>query len=392
MAKIYLDHISSTPLLPEVKQAMLPYLTEYFGNPSSLHDWGQATRDAIDSAREQVAALIGAQPEEITFTSNGTEANNLAVKGLALAQEARGKHLLASAVEHVSVLNAARALKRFGFELELIPVDKYGLVSPAEVQKRLRADTVLVSVMTANNEVGTLEPVAEIASLVRERNILFHTDAVCAAGNIPLNVKEMGIDALSLAGNQFYGPSGVGVLWLRRSLKPMPLLDGGFQENNRRAGSENVAGIVGIGKAAEFARLNMSLRIAQLLPLRDKLLRELPRSVSHTFPTGHPEKRLPGHASFVVEFVEGESMLLWLNSKGVAVSTVSSCTSKALRASHVLLAMGLTHTQSQGSLTFSLGVANTTSDVDYVLSMLPGIVDNLREMSPLYSNFVKGVA
>jgi cysteine desulfurase len=392
MAMIYLDHISSTPLLPEVKQAMLPYLTDYFGNPSSLHDWGQATRDAIDIAREQVAELIGAQPEEITFTSNGTEANNLAVKGLALAQEARGKHLLASAVEHVSVLNAARALKRFGFELELIPVDKYGLVSPAEVQKRLRTDTVLVSVMTANNEVGTLEPVAEIASLVRERNILFHTDAVCAAGNIPLNVKEMGIDALSLAGNQFYGPSGVGVLWLRRSLKPMPLLDGGFQENNRRAGSENVAGIVGIGKAAEFARLNMSLRIAQLLPLRDKLLRELPRSVSHTFPTGHPEKRLPGHASFVVEFVEGESMLLWLNSKGVAVSTVSSCTSKALRASHVLLAMGLTHTQSQGSLTFSLGVANTTSDVDYVLSMLPGIVDNLREMSPLYSNFVKGVA
>jgi cysteine desulfurase len=392
MAMIYLDHISSTPLLPEVKQAMLPYLTDYFGNPSSLHDWGQATRDAIDIAREQVAELIGAQPEEITFTSNGTEANNLAVKGLALAQEARGKHLLASAVEHVSVLNAARALKRFGFELELIPVDKYGLVSPAEVQKRLRADTVLVSVMTANNEVGTLEPVAEIASLVRERNILFHTDAVCAAGNIPLNVKEMGIDALSLAGNQFYGPSGVGVLWLRRSLKPMPLLDGGFQENNRRAGSENVAGIIGIGKAAELARLNMSSRTAQFLPLRDQLLNELPKRVSYTFPTGHPGKRLPGHASFVVEFVEGESMLLWLNSKGVAVSTVSSCTSKALRASHVLLAMGLTHTQSQGSLTFSLGVANTISDVDYVLSTLPGIVDNLREMSPLYSNFVKGVA
>jgi cysteine desulfurase len=392
MAKIYLDHISSTPLLPEVKQAMLPYLTEYFGNPSSLHDWGQATRDAIDSAREQVAALIGAQPEEITFTSNGTEANNLAVKGLALAQEARGKHLLASAVEHVSVLNAARALKRFGFELELIPVDKYGLVSPAEVQKRLRTDTVLVSVMTANNEVGTLEPVAEIASLVRERGILFHTDAVCAAGNIPLNVKEMGIDALSIAGNQFYGPSGVGALWLRRGLKPVPLLDGGFQENNRRAGSENVAGIIGIGKAAELARLNMSSRTAQFLPLRDQLLNELPKRVSYTFPTGHPGKRLPGHASFYVEFVEGESMLLWLNSKGVAVSTVSSCTSKALRASHVLLAMGLTHTQSQGSLTFSLGVANTISDVDYVLSTLPGIVDNLREMSPLYSNFVKGVA
>ena len=392
MAKIYLDHISATPLLPEVRAAMLPYLTEHFGNPSSMHDQGQEARDAVDSARAEVAQLIGAKPEEIVFTSGGTEANNLAVKGLALAREAKGKHILVSAVEHVSVLNAAHALERFGFEVELVPADKFGLVEPADVARRLRKDTVLVSIMAANNEVGTLEPVADIARFTRERGILCHTDAVCAAGNIPVNVQTLGVDALSLAGNQFYGPGGAGALWLRGGLKPVPLLDGGFQESRKRAGTENVPGIVGLGKAAEIARRDLAARVSQLLPMRDRLLAGLPERIAHVFPTGHAVQRLPGHASFCVEFVEGEAMLLWLNSKGIAVSTVSSCTSKALRASHVLLAMGLSHSQSQGSLTFSLGLSNTMSDVEYVLETLPGIVDNLRAMSPLYDKFLKGGA
>ena len=390
MVGIYLDHISATPVLPEVREAMLPFLTEQFGNPSSLHDWGQSVRDAVETARAQVAELINAEPEEIVFTGNGTEANNLAIKGLAMAQS-KGKHILVSAVEHVSVLNAARAMERFGFEVELVPVDKYGMVDPAEVQRHLRTDTVLVSVMTANNEVGTIEPVDKIALLARDRGILFHTDAVCAAGAIPLDVKELGVDALSLAANEFYGPGGVGALYLKRGLKLVPLLDGGFQENKKRAGTENVAGIVGMGKAAEMAGLNIKPRAAQIMPLRDRLLTELPRRIPYVFPTGHPTRRIPGHASFYLEFVEGEAMLLWLNSKGVAVSTVSSCTSKALRASHVLLATGLTHSQSQGSLTLSLGLANTVPDIDYVLATLPDIVNDLRAMSPLYDKFLKGV-
>jgi cysteine desulfurase len=371
---------------------MLPFLSSEFGNSSALHDSGQTARDVVENARAEVAQLLEATPGELIFTSNGTEANNLAVKGLALAYQSKGRHILTTAIEHVSVLNAARALEQFGFTLELVPVDNRGLVDPAEVRRRLRPDTVLVSVMTANNEVGTIEPVAEIARLTRERGIILHTDAVCAAGNIPLSVHELGVDAMSLAGNQFYGPGGTGALWLRSGLNLVPLLDGGFQENRKRAGTENVAGVVGLGKAAEIARKNLEARASRLITLRDRLLIELPGLIPHMFPTGDLARRLPGHASFCVEFVEGEAMLLWLNSKGIAASTVSSCTSKALRASHVLLAMGLTHSQSQGSLTFSLGHSNTTDDVDYVLAVMPEIVTNLRAMSPLYAKYLKGVA
>jgi len=390
--KIYFDHISSNPLLPEVREAMLPYLCGEFGNPSSLHDWGQAARDAVEAARAQVAALVGAEPDEIVFTSNGTEANNLAIKGLALAYGEKGRHILVSSVEHVSVLNAVSSLERFGFKLDLVPVDKNGRVDPADVLSRLRPDTVLVSIMTANNEVGTIEPVSEIAHLVHERGVLFHTDAVCAAGNIPLNVQNLGADALSLAGNQFYAPAGAAALWLKRGVKIIALLDGGFQENKKRAGTENIPAIVGIGKAAESALKDMERRAEQLEPLRDRLLSELPKRIPYVYTTGDLSRRLPGHASFYLEFVEGEAMLLWLNSMGIAAGTVSSCTSKALKASHVLLAMGLTHSQAQGSLTFSLGIRNTYSDIDYLLATLPGIVDNLREMSPLYDRFMKGVA
>lgn len=390
MSRIYLDHISGTPVLPEVSQAMLPYLTERFGNPSSLHSWGQAAREAVETARGQVAALIGADTSEIVFTSGGTEANNLAIKGLALGGERNGKHILCSAIEHVSVLNAVRALKRSGFETELIPVDRYGLVDPQEVKKRLRPDTVLVSIMQANNEIGTVEPIAEIASLTREKGILLHTDAIASAGSLPLNVKELGVDALSLAANQFYGPAGAGALWLRRGVKVTPLLDGGFQEDNRRAGSENVAGIVGMGKAAELAHNSMPQRMTQLIPLRDRLLSEIPAHIPRVVATGHPTSRLPGHASFCIEFIEGESMLLWLDMQGIAVSSVSACTSKALKASHVLLATGMEHALAQGSIVFSLGIDNSASDVDYILETLPAVVDRLRQMSPLYAEFVKG--
>jgi cysteine desulfurase len=392
MPKIYLDHISSNPVLPEVAQVMLPYLAERFGNPSSLHSWGQAARDDVEAARAQVAALIGGEPSEIIFTSSGTEANNLAVKGLAAANQNKGKHILCSAIEHTSVLNSAKALKKYGFETELIPVDKYGLVDPEEVNRRIRPDTALVSVMQANNEIGTIEPISEIARFTREKAVPFHTDAVASAGNIPVNVGELRVDALSLSANQFYGPPGVAALWLRKGLRVSPLLDGGFQEDNRRAGSENVPGIIAMGKAAELAVATMPARISQLTALRDRLLAGVPARIERVVATGHPTRRLPGHASFCIEFIEGESMLLWLDASGVAVSSVSACTSKALKTSHVLLATGMEQALAQGSVVFSAGVSNTVKDIDYVLDTLPEIVNKLRQMSPLYAKFIKGVS
>jgi len=390
MRKVYLDNASTTPLLPEVQQAMVPFLGEIYGNPSSLHDWGDAAREAVEGARTQVAQLIGANAEEIIFTGSGTESNNFAIKGLALAQQNKGKHVVVSDIEHFSVLHSARTLEKWGFELSLVPVDKHGVVNPEDVRKSLRKDTVLVSVMHANGEVGTIEPIKEIASITRENNVVFHTDAVATAGTIPVNVKELGVDALSLAGNQFYGPKGVGALWVRKRVRIMPLLDGGVQEEGRRAGTENVPAIVGLGKAAELAEANMAERIEHLTPLRDRLLLKLPSKIDHVVVTGHPQNRLPGHASFCVEFIEGESMLMLLNSRGVAVSSGSACTSRALKASHVLIAMGISHELAQGSLLFSFGIDNTPQDIDYVLEVLPPIVDRLRQMSPLYAKFTKG--
>lgn len=389
MRRVYLDNAATTPLLPEVSEAMIPYLREFFGNPSSLHSWGDAAREAIEVARAQVAQLIGANPEEIIFTGNGTESNNFAVKGLALAQQAKGKHVVVSAIEHFSVLYSARTLEKWGFELTLVPVDKHGMVDPDDVRRSLRKDTVLVSIMHANGEVGTIEPIQEIARITRENNVFFHTDAVATAGTIPVDVKELGVDALSLAGNEFYGPKGVGALWVRKGVRILPLLDGGVQEGGRRAGTEDVPAIVGLGKAAELAKNNMPTRIERLTQLRDRLLTELPGKIDHVVITGHPRNRLPGHASFCVEFIEGESMLMLLDSQGVAVSSGSACTSRALKASHVLIAMGLPHEIAQGSILFTFGIDNTPEDVDYVLEIMPPIVDRLRQMSPLYSKFTK---
>ena len=389
MRKVYLDNAASTPLLPEVREAMLPYLGEVFGNPSSLHDWGDGAREAVDEAREKVAALIGASPEEIIFTSCGTESNNLAVKGLALAQQSKGKHVVVSAIEHFSVLHSAQTLEKWGFEVTEVPVDKYGLVDPEEVRRNIRKDTVLVSIMHANGEIGTIEPIQEIAGITRELKIPFHTDAVATAGTIPVDVGELGVDALSLAGNQFYGPKGVGALWVRQGVRVMPLFDGGIQEGGKRGGTENVPGIVGLGKAAEIAKANIASRVNQLTPLRDRLLRGLPDRVEHVVVTGHPQHRLPGHASFCVEFIEGEAMLMLLNSRGIAVSSGSACTSRALKASHVLIALGLSHEIAQGSILFTLGLDSTQADIDYVLEAMPPVVDRLRQMSPLYAKFTR---
>ena len=390
MRKVYLDHIATTPILHEVLEAMLPYLKDAYGNPQSLHDWGDEAREAIEDARGRVAALIGAQPGEIIFTSSGTEANNFAIKGLALAQQSKGKHIVVSAIEHFSLLHSARTLEKWGFELTLVPVDKYGVVNQDDIAKSIREDTILVSVMHANSEVGTIQPIREIARLAKEAGAIFHTDAVATTGTIPVDVNELAVDALSLAGNQFYGPKGAGALWLKKGVRIIPFLDGGVQEGGRRAGTENVPAIVGLGKAAELAKAGMESRTGRLLALRTRLIEGLPSRIEHVLLTGHPTQRLPGNASFCIEFIEGEAMLMLLASKGVAASSGSACTSKVLKASHVLTAMGIPPAIAQGSLLFSFGRDNTEEDVDYLLEVLPPIVDRLRQMSPLYAKFLKG--
>ena len=389
MRMVYLDNAATTPILPEVREAMLPYLGEAFGNPSCLHNWGDTAREAIDAARTQVAQLVGANTGEIIFTGSGTESNNLAIKGLAVAQQNKGRHLVVSAIEHFSVLHSARTLEKWDFELSLVPVDKHGMVDPEDVRRSIREDTVLVSITHANSEVGTIEPIKEIAKATKEKGVVFHTDSVAAAGIIPIDVNELGIDSLSLAGNQFYGPKGVGALWVRKGVRIIPLLDGGIQEGGRRAGTENVPAIAGLGKAAELATAHMAARTEHLKQLRNRLLTELPNRIEHVIVTGHDQHRLPGNASFCVEFIEGESMLMLLNSQGVAVTSGSACTSAALKASHVLIAMGLPHSLAQGSLLFSVGIDNTPEDIDYTLEVLPPIVDRLRQMSPLYSKFIQ---
>lgn len=390
MKRVYLDHIAATPLHPSVLEAMTPFLTGTFGNPRSFHSEGQTALAAVEEARGKVAALIGADDSEIYFTSNGTEANNFAIKGLALGRKAQGAHIVVSAVEHPSVLNPVKTLGKLGFISTVVPVDRTGRVDPAEVEKALTPQTTLVSVMTANSEVGTIEPVAEIAALCRSRNIVFHTDAVAAAGGIPVDVEALGVDALSLAADQFGGPKGAAALFVRRGTRILPLIDGGVQEGGRRGGTENVAGIAGLGRAAELARLEMPDRTSRMRALRNRLLEELPRRVENVIVTGAAgDARLPHHASFCVEFVEGEAMMLSLDMKGVAASSGSACASKSLQASHVLLAMGFDHATAQGSLVFSLIDATTREDIDHLLDVFPPIIERLRRMSPLYTQHMK---
>ncbi len=389
MKEAYLDNYAATPILPEVREAMIPYLGESYGNPSSLHGRGDATREAVEGARERVAALIAASPEEIIFTSNGTEANNLAVKGITAGSRRKGRHVVLSAVEHFSVLHAARSLEKQGYELTLVSVDEHGTIDLDELAAAIGDDTVLVSIMAANGEVGTIQPIKEAARIAADKEVPFHTDAVAAASSLPLDVGDLGVSALSLSSDLIYGPQGTGALWLKRGLRIIPMLDGGVQEGGRRGGTENVAGIVGMGRAAELAARDMAERNARLSSLRDALIASLPRNVEHLYLTGHPERRLPWNASFAVEFIEGEGMLLFLDQRGVAVSSGSACTSRALKGSHVLAACGIPAERAQGSILFSFGLQNTREDVDYVLEVFPPIVERLRQMSPLYAKFLK---
>jgi cysteine desulfurase len=389
MREVYLDNYAATPLAPEVREAMLPFLGKGYGNPSSLHSRGDDAREAVDEAREKVAALIAANPEEIIFTSNGTEANNLAIKGIAGGSRRKGKHLVLSAVEHFSVLHAARSLEKQGYELTLVPVDEHGMIDTGELAAAIGDDTVLVSVMAANGEVGTLQPIEEAARIAAEREVPFHTDAVAAAGTLPLNVGELGVSALTLSSDLIYGPQGVGALWVKRGTRLIPMLDGGVQEGGRRGGTENVPGIVGMGKAAELAARNMAARNTHLAGLRDAIVAGLPQRVEHLYLTGHPTRRLPWNASFAVEFIEGEGMLLFLDQQGVAVSSGSACTSRALKGSHVLSACGIPAERAQGSILFSFGLQNTLEDVEFVLEVFPPIVEKLRQMSPLYAKYLK---
>jgi cysteine desulfurase len=389
MKRIYLDHIASTPLHSEVLEAMLPYLQEKYGNPQSLHSDGQQALEAIDEAREKVAQLINAESSEIFFASSGSEANNFALKGLSLAQQKRGKHIILSAIEHQSILNAAKFLEKLGFSVSSVPVDKFGMIDPEDVRKALTQETILVSIMLANGEVGTIQPLGEVAETCRSNDILLHTDAVDAVGNMPVDVKSLGVDALSLAGNQFYGPKGSAALFIKKGIRILPFIDGGIQEGGRRAGTEDVPAIVGMGKAAEMAMQNMSSRVDGLKALRDSLIKKLPEKVEHTILTGHPEQRLPYHASFCVEFVEGEAMLLNLDMQGIAAASGSSCTSHALKASHVLLAMGIDHALAQSSLVFSLIESTTSEDIEYLLEVFSPIIERLRKMSPLYTEYLE---
>lgn len=389
MRKVYLDNVAAQPLLPEVREVMLPFLGRDFGNPQSLHSWGDAARDALADARQKVASLIGGNEEEIIFTSCGTESNNMAVRGLAKARSEKGKHIVISSIEHFSVMNAARTLEKEGYEVTLVPVDTQGMVNPDDVMRSVRDDTVLVSIMHANGEVGTIQPIHEIAAKLPRNGPVFHTDAVASTGNTPVNVKDMGVQALSLAGNQFNGPRGGAALWIKRGTRILSLMDGGIQEGGRRPGTEDLPAIVGLGKAAELAEKNLKDKMERLSRLRDMLIDGVLNKVEHSILTGHREKRLPGYASFCLRFIEGEGILMLLDSHGVAAASGSACTSRALKTSHVLVAMGLSHEIAQGSTLFTLGHDTNEDDIKYVLEVLPQVVDRLRQMSPLYSKYIK---
>lgn len=382
MRKVYFDNGATTPLDEKVLEAMLPFYKELYGNPSSLHSFGREVKKALEEAREKVAAAINARPEEIYFTSGGTEADNLAVQGVARALKKKGNHIITSAVEHHAVLDVCKAMEEEGFKVTFLPVDEYGMVSPEAFREAVTGDTILASIMLANNEVGTLQPIEEISAITREKGIVLHTDAVQAIGNLPVDVGKLGVDLLTLAAHKFNGPKGVGALYVRRGTRVRKVAHGGGQEKKVRPGTENIPGIVGLGRAIELATADIPGKAAHLAFLRDKLIQGLMK-IPDVKLNGHPEMRLPGNANLSFAYVEGESLLLSLDMKGVAASSGSACTSGSLEPSHVLLAMGMPHETAHGSLRFTLGKYNTEEDVDYVLEVLPEIVERLRSMSPV---------
>jgi len=384
MRKIYLDYAATTPTDPEVVKAMLPYFSETFGNPSSAHEFGREARAAVEAARETVASLLGAKAAEIVFTSGGTESNNFAVKGVAYANRSKGNHIITSSIEHHAVTEPCHFLEKQGFEVTVLPVDRYGVVDPDTVGKAITDRTILISIMHANNEIGTIQPVAEIGKLAREKGIYLHTDAVQTFAHIPFTVDALNVDLLSLSAHKLYGPKGVGALYIRKGTRITSFMHGGEQEGKRRASTHNVPGIVGLFKAVEIARAKLQEEMATQTRLRDRLIKGILERIDRSRLNGHPTERLPNNVNVSIEFVEGESMLLSLDMEGIACSTGSACSSGSLDPSHVLLAVGLSHEMAHGSLRFSVGRFTEEGDIDRVLEALAPIVEKLRRMSPLY--------
>lgn len=384
MKRIYLDYAATTPTDPEVVKAMLPFFTEMYGNPSSVHVCGQENRDAIEIARGQVASIIGAIPSEIIFTSGGTEANNYALKGSVYALKEKGNHIITSRLEHHSVSETCAFLEKIGCSVTYLPVDKYGMVNPDDVKKAITGKTILISIMHANNEIGTIQPIAEIARIAKGAGVYFHTDAVQTTGHIHINVHELGIDLLSMSAHKLYGPKGTGALYIRDGINIVSLLHGGGQEQGRRASTENVPGIIGFGKAAEIAKNKMDKEMVREKSLRDELITGLQKRIKDTYLNGHPVERLPNNANLSIYGIEGESILLNLDLEGICVSTGSACSSASLEPSHVLLAMGVPPDLARCSIRFSLGRWTTEDEIERVFEVLPKVVGRLRAMSPLY--------
>lgn len=387
--RIYADNAATTKVAPEVVDAMLPYFTETYGNPSSIYNEGRTARVAVEKAREQVANAIGASPKEIYFTGSGSEADNWALRSTARALSKKGNHIITSAVEHHAVLHTCQDLEKQGFEVTYLPVDKYGMVSPDDVKAAIKDTTIMISIMFANNEIGTIMPIAEIGKIAKKAGVVFHTDAVQAVGNVEIDVKAMNIDMLSLTAHKFHGPKGCGALYVRQGVKLMSFITGGAQERMRRAGTENVPGIVGLGKAIELATANIKEKQEKLIALRDRYIKKVLETVPYSRLNGHPTERLAGNANISFEYIEGEGLLLSLDMKGIAASSGSACTSGSLDPSHVLLAIGLKHEQAHGSLRTSFGEDTTVEDIDYMVDAIAEIVARLRSMSPLYEDFVK---
>ncbi len=389
MKRIYLDNAATTALSPKVLEAMMPYLTEIYGNASSPHWFGQEARRGVEAAREKLAKALGADPSEIVFTGGGTESDNTALFGAAEKYKKKGNHIITTNVEHHAVLHTCEALEKRGYEVTYLPVDEYGLVTPEQVAAAITDRTILASIMFANNEVGTIMPIPEIAKVCREKGVLLHTDAVQAVGHIPVNVKEMGIDMLSLSAHKFHGPKGVGALYLKKGVRLPSYVVGGEQEKGRRAGTENVAGVVGLGAAIELAVANMDENAARMTRLRDKLISGIFETIPEVKLNGHPAKRLPNNANVSIKYIEGESILLMLDMHGIAASSGSACTSGSLDPSHVLLALGLPHEVAHGSVRMSLSDDTSEEEIDFVLKALPEIVKKLRFMSPLWKDSVE---
>jgi cysteine desulfurase len=387
---IYMDHSATTPVKKEVLEEMLPYFSEFYGNPSSVYALSNHSRLAIDKARERVAKAIGAKKTEVFFTGGGSEADNWALKGVAYKNKDKGNHIITTKIEHHAILHTCEYLEQQGFQVTYLDVDEYGMISLEDLEKAITEKTILISIMFANNEIGTIQPVKEIGELAKKHGVLFHTDAVQAVGSLPIDVKEMNIDLLSMSAHKLYGPKGVGALYIKQGTKIDPLIAGGAQEKNKRAGTENTPGIVGLGKAIELAYEHLKENTAYLISLRERLIKGVQERIPYVRLNGHPEKRLPGNTNFCFQFIEGEALLLSLDMVGIAGSSGSACTSGSLDPSHVLLAIGLPHEIAHGSLRLSLGTGNTEEEVDYAVEKLVGIVDRLRMMSPLYEKVQGG--